>query len=105
MFRRAQPASADGSPFPSEAGAILTNIAPHAGIFEDLLPPAGSQVKLEIAPRALRPFPTLYDPQQDEPIVIVVPRLSEGTGNRVQGTGEESTLNPQPSALNLWSSA
>ena len=86
-----------GSPTSPEAGAILTNIAPHTGIFEDLLPPIGAQVKLEIAPRALRPFPTLYDPQQDEPIVIVVPRSEEDKEKRRKGEEEtQSTIrNPQ----------
>ncbi len=91
-------------PAAGEAGAIMTNIAPHTAIFADLTPPPDAPVKLEIAPRALRPFPTLYDPQQDEPIVIVVARPQQEIGNREQGTGNSrntigstSTLNPQPS--------
>lgn len=85
-----------GTPAPPEAGAILTSLAPRSGIFADLLPPHGAQVKMEIAPHTLRPFPTLYDPQQEEPVVIIVSRPDEATGNREQGTA-----NPQLPTLNL----
>ena len=86
-----------GTTLAPEPGAIATNIAPRSGIFADLLPPSTAQVKLEVAPRVLRPFPTLYDPQQEEPIVIVVSRQDEETGNREPGTANPqlSTLNPQ----------
>ena len=101
------PNSKRGSmPASGEAGAIMTNIAPHSAIFADLTPPPDAPVKLEIAPRALRPFPTLYDPQQDEPIVIVVARPQQGIENREQGTGNSrNPIGNQQSAIGNPSTA
>ncbi len=86
------------SPTP-EPGAITTNMAPRSGIFADLLPASGAQVKLEVAPRVLRPFPTLYDPQQEEPIVIVVSRSDEETGNSQLSTLNSQFIEPRVTAL------
>ena len=83
-LRSAAPAAASGKRnWPvapaSESSAILTNLMPRVGLFGDLVPPVGTQVKLlEVATGVQRPFPTLYEPSPEDVFLFVVPRALKG---------------------------
>ena len=71
--RRGQAVPASGEPF-----AIVTNLAPRAGLFGELLPPAGAQVKLENDGSFQHGFPTPYEPSKEDAYVFIVTEQAKG---------------------------
>jgi len=67
-------ASRQNSGANADPSAIVTNIAPHTGLFhfEDLPLPDGTHARMEINSRLLQPFPTLYTPTSDDIFVFLV---------------------------------
>lgn len=75
---RKHPVVAASSP-PGPA-VLATNLSPHQGLFDGLLPPPGSPARIQFGPRDLSEFPEGYTPGSDDvfvfPVTLPTPRAA-----------------------------